>query len=426
MSSPCSILITYRPETGDAPVHVTAPPSKSIFNRVAIINALQGVKPHVVTDGLPADVRVMCRALCGDDSVSVDAGDAVVVDAGDAVVVDAGDAVVVDAGDAGTAARFLVAYYAVTQGARVVVKGSGRLSLRPLKPLLDALGSLGASIKGDSLPVEIEGCKLKGGRVELDGSVSSQFATALMLVAPYMAGGLSLKINKPVVSRPYIDMTARLMDAVLPCGAVTLADTADALLVSVAPGGYCRAIDIDKVAGDWSAAAFFHEVTAITGRTVVIDNVSRDGLQGDEVAADIFAEPFSTHLSMVECPDLVPAYVATLCYRGLPFCIKGLSTLPAKECDRLQVLASELAKLGYGLETDGAEYLAWDGVKSLCEKSNANIPVIDPHGDHRIAMALAPMAAEGDIVMLTPGVVDKSFPGYWDNLARVGYIIKEL
>jgi len=345
------------------------------------------------------------------------------------------DGSTVDTGAAGTAIRFLCALAAATEGSHCILTGSGRLQERPIGPLVDALRSIGADIgyrtKDGFPPLEIKGRRLTGGTVEVDASVSSQFISALMMTAPLMASPLTIKLKGEVQSLPYLHMTARLMHHY----------GADAELerdrVEIREKKYKTAPHIMEP--DWSAAAFWYEIVAISAAWVTLNDLRKDSLQGDSAAAQLFerlgtqtefsdegAELSATpelfnrlEADLTDMPDLAPALAVCAAMVGVPFRLSGLGALHDKECDRMQAIIDELAKAGILCETEAyGTVLLWDGRRVPISE----IPVFDSHNDHRMAMALAPVSIFiPGIVIRGAECVSKSYPAYWHDLQNAGF-----
>jgi len=399
---------------------VLLPSSKSISNRVLTINALSGntdVLPENVSDC--DDTRVMQEWL-------------------------EGEADTVDVGAAGTAMRFSTALLSVMNGTRVIT-GSERMKQRPIGLLVDALRCLGADIeyignKGFP-PLKIKGNPdIKGGCVCLAGSVSSQYVSALLMIAPMMEEGLSLTLTGNVVSRPYIEMTIGLMRDF---GAEVM--WVDKNVVRVAPKPYCKREYF--VESDWSAASYWYEMVAIGGGDVLLPGLFKDSLQGDSRVAEIFSmlgvateyidgEGMSACVHIYKCgsvcerldfdfveqPDLAQTFVVCCCMMGVPFRFTGLQSLKIKETDRISALQNEMRKMGYVVGEEDGSVLYWDGER--CEGDAE--PAIDTYEDHRMAMAFAPCALKlGEIRINEPKVVSKSYPGFWDDLKNVSFSIEE-
>lgn len=400
---------------------VDLPSSKSVSNRALIIHALSGGSelPGNLSDC--DDTRVMIDALTRMPDT-------------------------IDIGAAGTAMRFLTAYLAVTPG-RHTLTGTERMRHRPIGVLVDALRRLGADIEyaGEEgfPPLLINGRPLEGGPLEIEGNVSSQYISALLMVGPALRRGLTLRMTGDVISRPYIDMTLWMMGEF---GAD--AEWTDASTIEVKPRPYVpRPYYIEN---DWSAASYWYEMVALChGDSEVLLTGLMDGSkQGDSSVRYIFSLlgvktefvasgsrecPSAVRLTcngrrvprleydFINSPDLAQTVVACCVAMGVPFHFTGLQTLKIKETDRIEALKAELLKLGYVLrDVDGRE-LIWDG--SRCEPQPQ--PVISTYDDHRMALAFAPMALRlGRMMIDNPMVVTKSYPCYWEDLRKAGWEVK--
>ena len=349
---------------------------------------------------------------------------------------------VLDIHASGTAFRFVTAAASSTPDANVIVTGTPRLCSRPMTPLLGVLRQAGAEIcaQGDNGtgPYDILGHRLHGGDYEIRGDVSSQFISALMLAAPTWEGGMRLRFTTPLVSRPYAEMTARVMwrfgvEA-------TLTDEG----VAVPQSDYESPAEF-RVEADWSAAGFFYEASLLGVREnelkingLVSPSLS---LQGDAATANVFASlgvlsvfdnagatlireegsADSIDISLADTPDLAPALAVACCLNGTKFRFSGVHHLRIKECDRLTVMQTELARLGFAL-TVGEDTLTWDGAMTAPESD----PLILTYDDHRIAMSFAMAALKlGRIRIQHPEVVDKSFATFWSELPKLGLACTE-
>ena len=420
------ILVTYDPtDTASlAPVNVVPPLSKSISNRLSIINALTG-NPVLPPQRLAAcdDTDVMRRALMSGNTGHIDIG------------------------AAGTAMRFLTAYYAATPGCDITLDGSERMRQRPISALVDALRLIGAHI--DYLrqpgypPLHIRGRRLEGGSVELNAGLSSQYASALLMIAPATTLGIELTLKGTPVSAPYIMMTLAMMEAYGIGHLDTRPDSLD-WAIKVGPGMYKSPATPFKVEGDWSAASYWYEAAALTGREFIIDNLSRLSLQGDSRLTDIFAQlgvdttfagnrvtitprPSASpcrdefRINLVDTPDLAQTIIATCCGLGRPFTVTGLSTLRIKETDRLEAMSRELGRLGYNVTITGDDTMQWDGRHT---DPTEPLPTILTYKDHRMAMSFAPLAAKcGRLSIQDADVVSKSYPDFWEQLSRAHFNI---
>lgn len=354
----------------------------------------------------------------------------------------------IDIGAAGTAMRFLTAYLSCTDGEHVIT-GTERMKHRPIGVLVEALRTLGADISYEGEegfpPLRIRGHKLMGGNLEIPGNISSQFISALLLCAPMMEHGLTLNLTGGIVSRPYIDLTLNVMHAY---GAEV--DWADADTVVVKPKPYLGRHYL--IENDWSAASYWYEMAAlypVGSVSVKLNGLMDSSRQGDSVIRYIFSllgvrttfdsphssQPSSVRLArhaqpverldydFINCPDLAQTVVATCCALGVPFHFTGLASLRIKETDRLKALQNELQKLGFLIHAENDSELVWSGAK--CEPA-AN-PTIDTYDDHRMAMALAPLAIKVPGLRINnPEVVTKSYPGFWQDMRHAGFGIKNL
>lgn len=395
---------------------VSLPASKSVSNRVLLINAL--------TDGA-CDIRG--AAEC-DDTTAMIAG----------LSRSAAGAAVTDVHGAGTSMRFLTACCCLREGT-CVITGSARMLSRPIGTLVDALRSLGARIEylGQEgfPPLRITGGGMKGGRVKMQASVSSQFASALLLIAPRLPGGLTLELAGEIASRPYIDMTLRLMREFGAKASWTGDDT-----IAVEEGRYTpRTFHVES---DWSAASYWYEAVLLSdgGAGVLLKGLREDSVQGDIKVTDYFGRlgvstSFTDEGVMIEKrpeaagkaefdlrgePDLAQTLAVACAMAGVRFEFSGLDNLKIKETDRLAALENEMRKLGFNLRRGGAGRISWDGSRLPAEES----PVIRTYGDHRMAMSFAPASLKlGKVVIEEPRVVEKSYPRFWDDLAAAGFKI---
>ena len=341
---------------------------------------------------------------------------------------------------AGTSMRFLTALIATSQRSTIMT-GTERMQHRPIHVLVDALRSLGADIdyvKEEGFPpLNVKGHRLQGGTVSLPGNVSSQYISALLMVAPTMEQGLTLQMTGEVISRPYINITLSLMRQF----GITI-DEPDSNTFVVHPGEYTGGTCL--IENDWSGASYWYEMLALAPEDeVLLEGLFADSLQGDSCIKTLF-EPLGIKTTFTEegalltkqgvsiecyeedltkCPDLAQTMVATCCAMNIPFRFTGLQSLKIKETDRLLALRQELAKFGFNLEESNASILSWDG-----KKDNAPaLPRIDTYEDHRMAMCMAPLCTlTSQLIINNAQVVSKSYPAFWDNLKAVGYSAEEV
>lgn len=402
-----------------APIHpidttIQLPSSKSISNRALIINALgKGIhQPENLSEC--DDTQVMIRALNGQPHDTID------------ILA------------AGTAMRFLTAYLSVTPGSRIIT-GTQRMQQRPIQVLVDALRELGANIRYVSNegypPLHITGAKLSQTHISLPGNISSQYISALLMIAPTLEHGLTICLTGSIISRPYINLTLQLMRDF---GAK--ADWVNDHELKVMPQPY-QSIPY-YIESDWSAASYWYQIVALSSQaTVTLPGLLKNSYQGDSQVAGLFQQlgvntlyqdnqvllTKSTNIvdrleyDFVNQPDLAQTFVVTCALLGVPFRFTGLQSLKIKETDRIAALIKEMKKLGYVLQEAEDSILFWNGER--CERSDE---AIDTYEDHRMAMAFAPAClALGDIYMNNPHVVSKSYPRYWENLQTAGFMIKE-
>lgn len=392
---------------------VSLPLSKSISNRALVINAL--------TDGALPLKKV---AKCDDTDVMVAALSS--------------DEACVNIGAAGTAMRFLTAYYSSQPGREIVIDGTERMRHRPIAVLVDALRACGATIEyaGEECypPLRISGKKLHGGDITLSASVSSQYISAILMIAPTMEQGLRLTLEGDIISRPYIMMTLSMMRQ-WGVESEFVGNT-----ITIAPQKYTP-VDFE-VEADWSAASYWYEIAALSSGDVSLCGVNSISVQGDSEISKYFEYlGITTHfddgivelepspdlvprlnIDLSDQPDLAQTIVVTSCMLGIPFYITGLSTLKIKETDRLEALRTEMLKLGMVLTIERDSELIWDGTR----RPIYEFPVIDTYEDHRMAMAFAPVSIFiPGIVINNIEVVSKSYPDYWRHLQDAGFKFQE-
>ena len=394
---------------------VTLPASKSISNRVLIINALS-YNPYPVSNLSDSDdTKVLQSALFSNDSVF-------------------------DIGHAGTAMRFLTAFLSKIAG-EWVVTGSERMKQRPIKILVDALNDLGAKIEYAENegfpPLKIFGSHLKGKTLELDGSVSSQYISALLMIAPAVENGLILKLKGEVTSRSYIELTLKLMQHF----GIRYEWKDDTITI---PEQNYLPLEF-TVEADWSGASYWYEIASMSDECeILLNDLQLKSLQGDARIAEWFRYfgveskqlekgvllskkgnilPGSLELDFIENPDMAQTFACLCVALKIPFHFSGLKTLKIKETDRIAALKAELAKFGAQLTEPQYGELKWNGEQhSRPEK----VPFIRTYHDHRMALAFAPMALTGiDLRIDDPDVVSKSYPGYWNDLRKAGYLISK-
>lgn len=390
---------------------ITLPTSKSISNRALILNALSKCSYPIENLSDCDDTRVMIDAFKNGSNL-------------------------IDVKAAGTSMRFLTAYLAHKPG-EWIITGTERMKERPINILVDALTSLGARIeylgKMGCPPLKIKGSALDGGTIYLSGEVSSQFISALLMIAPVMTKGLTIHLEGNVISVPYIRLTLGMM-AEYGVKAHWEGNT-----IKVYPEEYKPVHYI--VEADWSAASYWYEIAALSEDAhIELKGLFKDSMQGDSKVAELFTDlgietsytndgvilkksgkPTKKFFhNFINEPDLAQTFVVTCCMLGIPFLFTGLQSLKIKETDRIEALKQEMKKLGYVLSDSENSILEWDGERCIAEDN----PVIKTYEDHRMAMAFAPIALKSEsITIANPAVVSKSYPAYWDDLTKAGFVI---
>ena len=347
-----------------------------------------------------------------------------------------------DVGPAGTTMRFLTAYFATTPGTRILT-GSARMKQRPIGTLVDALRKLGAKItyleKDGYPPLRIEGKTLKGGEIEIVGNISSQFISALLLISPALQNGIVINFKGEVTSRPYINMTLKMMEEFEVVG--TWHDNS----ISVSRQKYQRNGESGysyMVEGDWSAASYWYAFAALADEVdFTIKGLKSSSMQGDSIVAELFNffhvnttyandgihlkkkvvnnEQFGFDFS--DCPDIAQTVAVVAALLKIPSHFNGLHTLRIKETDRIAALKNELAKVGAHVEVFN-DY----SIEITSPQLAAPETSIKTYEDHRMAMAFSALAMKYDSIMIEhPDVVKKSYPDFWLDLKNAGFTIKE-
>ena len=400
------------PERIDATIQL--PASKSISNRALIIHALSKGDHPLENLSDCDDTRVMIRALHAQPGETIDIM------------------------AAGTAMRFLTAYLSVTPGDRIIT-GTERMQQRPIEVLVNALRELGAHIDYVAHegfpPLRIQGTTLTKSHITLPGNVSSQYISALLMIGPTLENGLKITLTGDIISRPYINLTLQLMKDF---GAK--AEWLNEHELQVEPQLYSSTPFY--VESDWSASSYWYQIAAFSKEaTITLPGLFEKSYQGDSQVAHIFrslgvetiygdktitlrknGNPTERlEYDFINQPDLAQTFVVTCALLGIPFRFSGLQSLKIKETDRIAALIKEMRKLGYVLHEAEGSILYWDNER--CEKSDE---AIDTYEDHRMAMAFAPACLVlGEIRINNPHVVTKSYPRYWKDLQKAGFIIKE-
>jgi len=345
----------------------------------------------------------------------------------------------IDIHHAGTAMRFLTAYFAMQESREVIITGSPRMKERPIKILVEALQQLGAAISYEENegfpPIKIKGKKLSENKVSLPADVSSQYISALLLIAPKLENGLELTLEGKITSIPYIKMTLALLNEI---GVETIFEGNKIVVTS-------SAVEMPKqkliVESDWSSASYFYSIVALSeiGTEIKLSSYKENSLQGDSVLSKIYKNlgvetifennqiilrrSFELNLQsqildLNEAPDIAQTIAVTCFGLGIGCHLTGLHTLKIKETDRLEALRIELEKLGADITvTDDSLTLR---ISSVTERNVA----INTYNDHRMAMAFAPLALITDIIINDTEVVSKSFPDFWNDLKQIGFNVE--
>ena len=403
-----------------APIKITG--SKSETNRLLLLQALY---PNLILENTSNsdDSEVMQKALTNTHHPSPNTQ-------------------TIDVHHAGTAMRFLTAFFAIQEGKEVVLTGSSRMKERPIKILVDALIQLGAEIAYQENegfpPIKIKGRKIIQNRVSLPANVSSQYISALLLIAPKLENGLELSLEGEITSVPYIKMTLALLNQI----GVRATFEDNIIKVTHHPSPITHHPII--VESDWSSASYWYSIVALSviGTQVTLYSYKENSLQGDSNLVKIYQDfgvetifnkdnsiaitkTQNHQLSIVNyqlnnCPDIAQTIAVTCFGLGMGCHLTGLHTLKIKETDRLEALKIELTKLGakISVTNDG---LTLENSNSI----NENI-AIATYQDHRMAMAFAPLALKVPIQINNAEVVSKSYPDFWNDLKKVGFLIKEI
>lgn len=386
------------------------PSSKSESNRALIINALAGGKDNLSNLAEARDTQTMMRLLASDDAIA-------------------------DVIDAGTTMRFLTAYFAITNQHKTMT-GTPRMCERPIGILVDALRSLGADIQYVNQegypPIELRGFNFSGNNhLQIRGNVSSQYISALLMIAPLLPEGLVLEITGELGSKPYIEMTLKQMEAF----GITIQRDWENMKITVATQKY-QAIPY-SIESDWSGASYWFSAVALSENEdseLELLGLKENSLQGDSVITKIMSHlgvkseytgrgfkltkiPANTSVEwdFTNCPDLAQTVCVVASAKKVPLTLTGIESLKVKETDRIFALQTELAKMGTALEEveKNHKYL-------LTPSPTLQIPTsIHTYDDHRMAMAFAPLACLMDIVIEEPDVVDKSYPSFWKHFDKI-------
>jgi 3-phosphoshikimate 1-carboxyvinyltransferase len=346
----------------------------------------------------------------------------------------------IDIGHAGTAMRFLVGYFSSKQNSEVILTGSERMQQRPIGVLVEALRDLGADISyvenEGYPPVRIKGKAITKDKVQINGNVSSQYISSLILMGTHLAKGVTIELMGEITSIPYIKMTLSLLNQ------LEISTYFEGNTIQVLPAKQLQKQTV-VVESDWSSASYFYSVAAFSevGSEIQLSAYKKESLQGDSCLAEIYtyfgvetvfdqntitlkkvrtsdAGPLT--LDLKNAPDIAQTIAVTCFGLGVACHLTGLHTLKIKETDRLEALEAELKKLGAVIAITN-ESLSL----STSEVMHENI-AIKTYNDHRMAMAFAPLAFKVPIAILNAEVVSKSYQKFWKDMQQIGIQIKEL
>ncbi len=387
--------------------------SKSETNRLLLLQALYPSISLLNTSNSD-DSEVMQKALSGQDEI-------------------------VDIHHAGTAMRFLTAFFAVQEKRMLTLTGSPRMKERPVKILVDALKQLGAKI--DYLenegfpPIKISGQKITQNKVTLKADVSSQYISALLLIAPKLENGLELTLEGEITSIPYIKMTLALLNEI----GVETSFQGNAIKVLPKPSADSKELTVES---DWSSASYYYSIAALAkeGTTISLSSYKENSLQGDSALAEIYTKfgvetkfqgnqvtlekqanfiAENLNLDLNKTPDIAQTIVVSCFGLGIGCYLTGLHTLKIKETDRLEALQVEMSKLGANISVTNDSL-------TLVASATINKDVkIATYNDHRMAMAFAPLALKVPVIIENAEVVSKSYPDFWNDLRDMGFEITE-
>ncbi len=396
--------------------NISLPLSKSILNRCLMLSAISKTPIYYLPpeENLPNDVLVMKRLLFENTSS------------------------VFDVEDAGTVFRFLSAYLAITPGEHRLL-GTPRLNSRPIAPLVDALNNLGAKImycgKQGEAPLQIIGKKISGGEITLNASASSQFVSALMLIAPLFTAGLKIKLSD-VTSFPYLEITRKCLDFF----GVESSIQGNVVQVEYTPEFKLKTNELRTLETDWSSAAFWYALCAVTGKAFRFKNLSGKSIQGDFVCVELFKslgvettideneiqiKAITTEHNQLEfdlgaCPDIAPALIVACALKNKSAKFYGLHTLVNKESNRVEVLQTELKKININFLQEDLFWTLIPNTEVVFHPSALPVCHLLTYNDHRIAMAFASIKAlNNKIVIENQECVKKSYPLFWNDFFRI-------
>jgi 3-phosphoshikimate 1-carboxyvinyltransferase len=404
-----SITLSHSNENIKGEIHLTS--SKSESNRALIIQALCEERFDIENLSISNDTLVLKQLLSSKEKeLSVNL--------------------------AGTAMRFLTAYLSI-QDKEVVLTGAQRMKERPIKVLVDVLKQMGADISYEEAegfpPLKICGTRLLGEKVTIDGGISSQYISALLMIAPKLDNGLTIDFDGEIISKPYIDMTIEMLRH------FGVDVNWEGNSITVSSGDFISRNF--KVEADWSAASYWYGIAALAkDADITLYGLKKKSLQGDAIVQEIYKnfgveteiikggirltknsefkiQSSELKVDFVNCPDIAQTVAVTCAALNIKAKLTGLKTLRIKETDRIAALQTELAKLGFSVDVEGDDILihAVNSVSSIYNKP------VQTYDDHRMAMAFAPLVFHSSIVIEDEAVVGKSYPNFWKDLESVGF-----
>mgnify|MGYP000970244673 FL=1 len=349
------------------------------------------------------------------------------------------DADIIDIHHAGTAMRFLTAFLATRPKREVVLTGSSRMQERPIKILVDVLNQLGAKITYENKegypPLKISGQEIINNKASIKANVSSQYISALLLIAPSLKNGLELNLEGEITSIPYINMTLSLLNQL---GIETSFHENTITVKPINKGVSSITLTVES---DWSSASYFYSIVALSaiGTQITLSAYKENSLQGDSILVDVYKEfgvqtTFENNaiilkkvsenkapkvFNLIKCPDIAQTIAVTCLGLELDCHLDGLHTLKIKETDRLQALKNEIEKLGTKVSITDDSLIIKD-----CKSLNPNV-IVETYNDHRMAMAFAPLGLKTNIIIKKAEVVSKSYPDFWKDLSQIGFSLKE-
>ena len=387
--------------------------SKSESNRLLILQTLfPGIEIKNISDS--EDTKILFNALSSESNK-------------------------IDVNHAGTAMRFLTALFSSIPGRSIILTGSNRMQQRPIKILVDALNSLGANInyvnKNGFPPIKIIGQELRDRKVFLEADVSSQYISALMLIAPSLKNGMEINLKKQIVSKPYIEMTKDLMNYF----GIKVLQTKNKIEIKPIVTIENK---IRQVESDWSSASYYFSIASLSEEAKIsLKRFKPKSLQGDSILVSIYKKlgvetafikdemiiskvqdfvlPKSISLNLNNSPDIAQTIAVSCFGLGVNCELSGLKTLKIKETDRLIALKNELEKLGADVN------VTKDSISVNSQNSIKKEIIINTYNDHRMAMAFAPLGLKTRITIKNPMVVGKSYPLFWDHLHQIGFKIEK-